>query len=95
MLPALNAVMARSDNKTQVRFYEGIEGIKACHEVLLAKFTHGNVKEYSEIIVTAMSANLFKEGDSPARDEARKKIIKNHIKAKPLTYCWGISEEFL
>ena len=84
VLPALNAVMARSDNKTQIRFYEGLEGIKACHEVLLGAFSDGEVSAYSEIIVPAMSDNLFKEGDSPARDEARKKIIKNHITAKKI-----------
>ena len=84
VLPQLNAVMARSDNKTQVRFYEGIEGMKAAHELLRGMFENGNVHEYREIIVPSVSKSIFKEGDSPARDAARKLIIKNKIQAKKI-----------
>ncbi len=84
VLPALNAVMARSDNKTHVRFYEGIEGMKAAHELLLGMFDREDIKDYREIIVPMVSKGLFQEGDSPARDAARKKIMSKDIMAKKI-----------
>ncbi len=84
VLPQLNAVMARSDNKTQVRFYEGIEGMKAAHELLLGVFESNDVKEYREIILPSQTSGVFKEGDSPARDAARKMIVNKKIEARKI-----------
>ena len=86
VIPQLNAVMARSDNKTQVRFYEGVEGTKATHELLRVELANGGITEYREFIVPSLSDGIFEEGDSPARDEARKLIVKNKIKAKKIYF---------
>lgn len=84
ILPMLNAVMARSENKTTIRLYEGIEGLKAAHQVLAAAFKESGFDTYYEVIVPSISENLFSEGDSPARDEVRKTVLENKITSKKI-----------
>ncbi len=83
-LGPLTALMAQSEHKTQLRFYEGIEGIKACHEVLLTAMKQEQISSYWEIIVPSMSGEIFNDGSSPAREEARKEIVKRKMSVKKI-----------
>lgn len=84
ILPALKAIARKSSNKTSIRLYEGIEGLKAVHELLYAAFSAGEFDEYIETILPEETRLAFRPGDSPARDKVREIIKQKKIKANRL-----------
>lgn len=81
LLPELRSLTASSGNKPVVRFYEGVEGLKSIHEEIRRR----KLTEYSQIMVPSLSKDVFKRGDSPARDEMFEKMKKGELSARVIS----------
>ncbi len=77
----LQAIIGASRDRPIVRFYEGVEGLKALHhEVFTRKFT-----KVCQMNVPALSRNLFPPGASRGRDVMHERFRKGEVHARTLS----------